>query len=191
MSLPEVFERTRQPLELPGVPETFAEALPGVGVTLAFQIELQAQTWWCWIAAAVSVARFYNPGIFLSQCALANALLHTNICCFNGVACNQMGRLDLALAQTHNLFPPVKGAPATFVEVSNVIGSNRPLGCGIRWSNGLAHFVVIYGFSRDFSGTEWVAVADPMYGNSDLPYQNFALNYRGMGRWVASYATRP
>jgi hypothetical protein len=191
MSLPEVFERTREPLGLPVAQEEVTEALPGVGLTLNFQIEQQAQTLWCWLAVAVSVAHFYNQGIFLSQCGLANDLLHTNICCSNGAACNQMGRLDLALAQNHNLLPPIKAAAATFGEVSQMINNNRPLGCGIRWSNGLAHFVTIYGFSRDFNGAEWVAVADPMYGYFDLPYQTFGLNYRGSGRWVFSYATKP
>jgi Papain-like cysteine protease AvrRpt2 len=194
MANAEVFERTRQPLDLHEPTDEalgIAEALPGVGKTLTFQVQQQSQTLWCWIAVAVSVNHFYNAGSSISQCALANTLLNTNICCSNGFACNQMGRLDFALARIQNLLPPIRPLPLSFVELRNFINNNRLLGCGIRWSTGLAHFVAIYGFSTDFNGVNWVAVADPMYGATDLPYETFVQQYRGSGRWVFSYLTTP
>ena len=197
MSLPELFQRTRKPLQLGG---TFwgADAinLSGPGTTLAFTMQRQKVEFWCWAAVASSVSRYYAPNSTWTQCAVANAELGGGPdCCLNETspACNRMRTLESPLRLTGNLAPNgVKDGPATTEQVRKQIrDARRPIGCGIQWSDLRGHFVVIHGVSIDTNGVIWVAVADPRYGPSEYPYDAFVTRYRETGRWVVSFATEP
>lgn len=195
MQLPQLFQRTRQPLDPEGALSEKARALPGPGTTLPFNIQPQEVNFWCWAAVASSVSRFYNPTSPWTQCAVANASLPPagTDCCINKASpgCNRLWKLEIALARTGN-FQGMKSGAASVGEVTvSIRDRHAPLGCGILWADGTGHFVVLHGFSTDFSGVPWVAVADPKYGRSEGPYQTFVSAYRNSGRWVFSYATRP
>jgi hypothetical protein len=191
-ALPEIFERTRVPLDLSDALAAKPETLPGTGQTLAFNMERQTQSQWCWAAVAVSVSRFYQPSTNITQCRVANLELHTDVCCANPPACNQDNTLDTSLASVGH-FLDIQGAPLSFSDVQGEINAGRPLGCRIGWFIGGGHFVVINGTSVDASGgstKRWVAVADPLYGASDYLIDNFTSAYRqGMGEWTDSYFT--
>lgn len=198
MSLPELFQRTRQPLDLAGRPlGEEARALPGSGVTIPFAMEPQIVEFWCWAAVASSVSRHYSPASPWTRCRVANAVLGTSHCCSDehSPACNRMASLEVALSRTGNLTPNgVMNGPATPVQLRAQIRDSVPrrvVGCGIRWADTRGHFVVVHGLSIDSNGVFWVAVADPRYGPSEYAYNEFVVRYRGNGRWVVSYATKP
>lgn len=200
MSLPELFQRTRQPLDLGGVPVPGSAAAEAADETAApppppipFLMQHQKVEFWCWAAVASSVSQHYSPASQLTQCVVANAVLGTTQCCFNENACNRMATLEGALTRTGNLPPNgVKGAPATPVELRTQIrDARRVVGCGIRWADTRGHFVVLHGLYLDGNGVVWVTVADPKYGPSEYPYDSFVSRYRETGRWVVSYATKP
>lgn len=193
MSLPEVFEGTRKPLDLAGAMAAAPSTLPGAGKTLGFNIEMQEQTQWCWAAVAVSVARFYQPSNTLTQCRVANMVLGTNGCCSNPGPCNIDNYLEDALGAVAH-YRDIEPEPLPFSDVNGEITSDRPLGCRIGWFGGGGHFVVIHGASVDGSGAavkRWVAIADPLYGPSDYLIQKFTSGYRqDTGEWTHSYFTQ-
>lgn len=39
-------------------------------------------------------------------------------------------------------------------------------------------------------GVDYVSVADPWYGTSEVPYDTFRNNYQGSGLWDATYRTK-
>jgi hypothetical protein len=198
MSLPELFQRTRQPLNLGRrSPGEEAGALPGSGVTIPFAMEPQIVEFWCWAAVASSVSHHYSPASPWTRCRVANAVLGMSHCCLdeNSPTCNQMASLEVALTRTGNLPPNgVMNGPFTppqlRAQIRDVV-PGRVVGCGIRWADTRGHFVVVHGFSIDSNGVIWVAVADPKYGPSEYPYNAFVNRYRETGRWLVSYATKP
>ena len=192
-ALPELFERTRLPLDLPTAPEAVPESLPGTGRTLDFRMERQTQSQWCWAAVAVSVTRFYQPSSNITQCRVANRELGTDVCCADPPACNQDNTLDTTLRTVGHL-RAFEGGPLSFPPVRDEINAGRPLGCRIGWLDGGGHFVVIHGVSTDQSGASvkrWVAVEDPLFGPSDYLINDFTSAYRqGEGEWTHSYFTQ-
>lgn len=193
MSLPDLFERTRRPLDVAGAMAAAPALLPGVGRTLNFVMETQKQSQWCWAAVAVSVARFYEPSGAFDQCRVANSVLSTNVCCANPAACNDDNFLEDSLAAVGH-FRDVEPEPLPFAGVNGEITADRPVGCRIGWFGGGGHFVVVHGASVDGSGPavrRWVAIADPLYGPSDYLIQKFTSGYRqDTGEWTHSYFTR-
>lgn len=195
MSLPELFQRTRQPLDLTRVSPEAARELPGEGPFIEFRMEPQIIEFWCWAAVASSVSRHYLASSPWSRCRVAMAVLGLP-CCANehSPSCNQMAALEVALSKTGNL-PANNGVmpgPATPAQVHTQLVRERVVGCGIRWIDGTGgHFVVVHGISRDTNGVVWVAVADPRYGPSKHAYNTFVKRYRGKGTWEMSYATEP
>ena len=53
----------------------------GGGGSLAFVIEPQLQTNWCWAAVSKSVSWFYDQSSPWTQCRVANAALPRTDCC--------------------------------------------------------------------------------------------------------------
>jgi hypothetical protein len=189
MSLPELFEKTRQNLDL--TEEALAVAAPGSGTTLTFSMEDQEQEQWCWAAVAVSVSLFYDSSSGWIQCDLVNAEFNRSDCCSNGgpTVCNKPWGLDRALTRTNNLNRMAAGA-ATFQDVNTEIENGSPLGCRIGWPGGAGHFVVLHGYSASIGGSVIsVEVADPIYGPSTYAFDNFRTSYRNTGTWTHSYYT--
>jgi hypothetical protein len=156
---------------------------------LAFTMQPQQQTNWCWSAVATSVTLYYDPGSTWVQCTVANAELGQTTCCTNGATsqCNQPWYLDLALTRVGNLDHWAGGSIALSA-VENEIDSGRLVGARIGWSGGGGHFVVLEGYQEDGAG--FVYVEDPWYGPSYVGYDTFRTAYQGSGSWTHTYFTR-
>jgi hypothetical protein len=198
MSLPDLFARTRQPLR-PETPPLANIALPGPGRTLNFIMQDQgAPDQWCWTAVTTSLVHHYHQESTLRQCDLVNEQFGRNDCCMNSTSsnCNLPASLTIALTRTGTLKEPVNSS-ISFEAVHDQIENLRPVACRVTWPgvSSVGHFVVLYGHSTDFSGpapVNWVAVADPLYHGSEMPYLKFLTRYRNKATtWTHSYFTKP
>jgi len=156
---------------------------------LAFNMQEQTQTNWCWAATSTSVSHFYWGLSTWTQCLVANAELGLGTCCNSTVpaACNVPWYLDRALTRTNN-FVSISG-PVSFQQVRDEIDAGRPVGTRIGWSGGGGHFMAIYGYSL-VSGVEYFDIDDPIYGKSHLTVADFSSNYQGSGTWTHTYLTK-
>ena len=156
---------------------------------LAFTMQHQQQTQWCWAAVSTSVSLYYDTSSTWTQCTVVNAELGQTTCCQNGStsACNQPWYLDLALQRTGNL-DGFSGGTTSFADIRTQIDAGRLLGARIGWSGGGGHFAVIEGY-KPGPGDQRVAIDDPWYGASDITYNTFATSYQGTGSWTHSYTT--
>jgi hypothetical protein len=156
------------------------------GNPLAFSMQHQQQTQWCWAAPSVSVNLYYHPASGRMQCGVVNTALGQTTCCTNGSssACNQPWYLDRALLIVGNLNTWTSGK-ATFATVKAEINGCRPLCLRIGWTGGGGHFVAVYGYS----GSN-INIGDPWYGNSVVNYAVFPGGYHGGGSWTHSYFTK-
>ena len=162
-----------------------------VSKQLAFNMEAQTQTNWCWAATAKSVSHFYWWFSPWTQCKIANAELGRSDACNSPVpsACNVPWYLDRALTRTNNYVSIT--APVTFDQVRAEIDAGRPVGARIGWSGGGGHFMVIYGYSHVFiTGQSYFDIDDPIYGKSHLRVSEFSSNYQGSGSWTHTYFTK-
>ena len=160
---------------------------------VAFVIQRQEQNMWCWDATSVSVAKFYDPATMWTQCTLANAELNRNDCCVAPGAvspCNQGRWPDTALQRIGHLNERLNNALTT-AQLGAEIAKSAPVVVNIAWQGGGGHIVALRGRSlRD--GAEWVKVADPWEGNSEIlvSYDEFRNRYQGTGTWNVSYKTK-
>jgi hypothetical protein len=162
-----------------------------VSKQLAFNMEAQTQTNWCWAATAKSVSHFYWFFSPWTQCKIVNAELGRSDCC-NGTVpspCNVPWYLDRALTRTNN-YVSITGA-VTFDQVRAEIDAGRPVGARIGWNGGGGHFMVIYGYSHVFiTGQSYFDIDDPIYGKSHLRVSEFSSNYQSSGSWTHTYFTK-
>ena len=158
--------------------------------SLAFAMQKQQQTNWCWAAVSASVARFYRPATpWARQCRVASRELGQT-CCPAGArpgVCNVPWYLERALARVKHLQHWANGT-ATLPQSQGEISTGRPLGARVGWAAGGGHFVVLSGFS---TAGNLVTVDDPIYGRSTLPLATFQSSYQGSGTWAHTYWTRP
>jgi hypothetical protein len=156
---------------------------------LAFNMQQQTQSNWCWAATSTSVSHFYWFFSTWTQCKVANAELGHTDCCTAPVPspCNVPWYLDRALTRTNN-FVSISG-PATFAQVRAEIDAGRPVGARVGWSGGGGHFMVIYGYSIVL-GVEYLDIDDPIYGKSHITLDEFSHNYQGSGTWTHTYLTK-
>jgi hypothetical protein len=160
---------------------------------LAFAMQSQLQSNWCWAAVSASVAQFFGSaspsGAAWQQCSVANAELGQTTCCTNGTtsACNQDWKLDLALTRVGHLAGPVVVGPVAFTDVEGEVDGGRPVGVRIGWYGGGGHFVVISGYD-DTNGGQQIDIEDPYYGPSTYDYNTFQSGYQsGAGQWTHTY----
>src|SRR3954468_1677960 len=106
---------------------------------LAFTMQAQTQSNWCWAANSTSVSHFYWPLSPWTQCGVAGAELSRTDCCNSPVPqpCNVPWYLDRALTRTQN-FVSVTG-PVSFSTVRAEIDAGRPVGVRIGWAGGGGH----------------------------------------------------
>jgi len=156
---------------------------------LAFNMQHQTQSNWCWAATSTSVSHFYWFLSTWTQCKVANAELGHSDCCSSPVPspCNVPWYLDRALTRTNN-FVSITG-PATFTQIRTEIDAGRPVGARIGWSGGGGHFMVIYGYTL-LLGVEYLDIDDPIYGKSHITLDEFSHNYQGSGSWTHTYFTK-
>lgn len=172
-----------------GIHEKFVLAM--VDQRLDFVMQHQLQGMWCWSATSVSVAAFYNPATAWTQCSLANAELGLNDCCGPAGAaspCNQGRWPHTALQRVGHLNQQLVSA-LTSAQVGAELANSTPIGLNTAWAGGGGHILVVRGrFLLD--GVEYVSVADPWYGDSDVSYDTFRNRYQGSGTWTHTYKTR-
>jgi hypothetical protein len=180
--------------------KAFAPAAPsstlgGAGTSsqnLSFTIQSQLQTNWCWAAVSTSVSLHYAPTGSWTQCKVADNALPRNDCCSGAASdpqkCNVPWYLERALGVTGNL-ENMLSQSLTFAQVQQEIADGTPIGCRVGWFGGGGHFLVIQGWLVGATGTEYVEVADPIYLNSQIPYDDFAVSYQSGGDWTHSYLT--
>jgi hypothetical protein len=156
---------------------------------LAFVMQPQQQTQWCWAAVAASVSAFFNPSTTWMQCDIVNAEFGRTDCCANGSSadCNKPWYIDQGLQRTGNFRSKSTGA-GTMTDVSQDVDISRPLCVRIGWSGGGGHAVAIDGYHR---GLNMVAIDDPWYGASDVSLATFRTAYQGSGSWTHSYRVEP
>ena len=156
------------------------------GNPLAFTMQTQQQSQWCWAAVSVSVNLYYHPASGQTQCAVANTALGQTTCCADGstAQCNQPWFLDQALQIVANLNALTSGKIA-LTSIKAEINQCRPFCLRIAWNGGGGHFVTVYGYSRKL-----IDIGDPWYGNSIVSYDSFPSTYQGGGAWTDSYTTK-
>jgi hypothetical protein len=194
MALPSFCLTTRIPL----VPDRAAPkrsrpggAAPGQPWHLAFSIQAQQRTNWCWAAVAVSVATYYDPATHWTQCLLANAELGRDDCCEDIPVCNVASYLDTALERVGHL-REWETSPASFEGVVEEVDAGNPLCARIEWPNGRGHFVALIGYARAGGrvAADEVVVADPHLGVTRWEYARFRKVYRHGGIWDESFWCR-
>jgi hypothetical protein len=158
--------------------------------SLAFNMQAQTQSNWCWAATARSVSHYYWFLSRWSQCNIACAELSLTTCCDAPVpdACNVSWWLAKALQRTQN-FVSVTG-PVDFAAVKAEIDAGRPVGARIGWSGGGGHFCVIYGYTAGLFGDNYFDIDDPIYGKSHLTVSDFSNQYQGTGTWTDTDFTK-
>ncbi|WP_330182039.1 hypothetical protein OHB26_37885 [Nocardia sp. NBC_01503] len=158
---------------------------------LDFRMQHQEQTLWCWDAATVSTAAYYDPATPWTQCTLANAELGRNDCCVGAGAvspCNQGRWPDTALTRIGRLNVRLNAA-LTNAQLGAEMAKSAPVIVNIAWQGGGGHIAALRGRSVS-GGVDYVSVADPWYGDSDVTYDVFRNRYQGTGTWNVSYKTQ-
>ncbi|WP_197289749.1 fascin domain-containing protein [Saccharothrix sp. NRRL B-16348] len=178
-----------------GIHEKFVLDLADQSVD--FDMQHQEQTWWCWNAASVSVAKFYNRNAAWTQGLLANAEFARNDCVVDAgreSPCNWGRWPDGPLDKVGHFGERLNNA-LTSMQLATELAKPAPVVVNIAWRDGNGtivggHIVALRGRSlRD--GVEWVSVSDPWSGDSDMTYDNFRNRYPDNGLWNVSYKTRP
>lgn len=159
-------------------------------VRLDFTMQHQQQTQWCWAAASVSVSHHYVPWSTWTQCEMVNQEMGQTTCCANGstTQCNRPNVLDAPLKRA-GVLDHMQSGSVSFTVIRQEIDAKRPLAWRIGWSGGGGHFAVVEGYRT--SGTAWVTVDDPWYGQSDVALSTLTGGgYQGSGRWTHTYFTK-
>ncbi|MBA4148856.1 MAG: hypothetical protein H0X66_12140 [Verrucomicrobia bacterium] len=158
---------------------------------MAFSMQGQQQTNWCWAACAASIKLFYTPSSNWTQCLLANSAFSRTDCCTNPVpsACNIGWTFKQALQLTGNFDHQIT-QKAALVAIRRDVDKCRPIAASIFWHGGGGHGVVIYGVEDHILGAK-IYVADPFFGNSLMRYSSFPANYQTGADWTITDFTKP
>jgi hypothetical protein len=158
---------------------------------LAFAIQHQERTNWCWAAVAASVSRFYNPSSAFTQCSIASGELRRDCVCSGDIPdpdpCNVYGYLMSSLFRVGHFAKWIARRPATFVQIRCEIESTRPMCARIVWDGRGAHLVAISGYTDEGGGG--LAIADPWWGLSDIDFEDFPNGYINCGSCTDNYYT--
>lgn len=162
---------------------------PSAGSLHGFSMEVQEQKNWCWAAVSVSVASFYGAHAW-TQCAVASAEFALSCCGQVMVAgCDMAWYLDKALRRVKHLKLAQAGSE-TFSVIQKEIAAGQPLGCHILWSGSGGHFVALGGWSVASDGTRYVDIHDPLFGLTQITYDDFLTSYRSPAdSWDYTYFT--
>lgn len=161
---------------------------------MQFPIQKQTEDKWCWAAVSASVDNYFSPADLMQQCTVARDVLNALDCCTNPDSYNTGASLELAL-QKVGRFKQIFAGPAKFADVCAQLNANLPVGARIAWNQGGAHFVVITGFTVSPSGQQVLSIADPLFRNSTVYYNDFVSAYQaktnGGGKWTHTYYVQP
>ena len=158
---------------------------------LAFEMQHQEQTLWCWAATTASVSRFFNPNSrFGTQCNVVNTHFGRTDCCQNGSTrnCNRTTNLETPLKTAGHFKDRRIPGIGLWRNITREIDNNRPLCVRTQWEGGGGHFLAIDGYHE---GLNMIAVDDPWFGASDVLLPVFQKKYLGSGTWTHSYRVKP
>jgi Papain-like cysteine protease AvrRpt2 len=158
---------------------------------LAFSIQRQLQTQWCWAAVSTSVSLYFNRSSTWTQCTVANKNLRRSDCCGSPSNCNTPSVLDVPLKITGK-FRTMLERRLTLNEVQGEISGNSPVCARIAWRGGGGHFVVVAGWlvAAD-PESQYLYISDPIYLDSRVALDEFPSGYQGGGDWTHTYLTDP
>lgn len=150
---------------------------------LNFKIEKQRQDFWCWAASAASIARFIDAQSVWTQCLVASGVLRME-CCVDEEVCDTTGALDEAMSLTQTLDAWHSGT-ARQSYIVKAIDASMLVGCLLRRTGGIDHFVVVYGYDL---ATQQVFVADPLTEeHKPIAWSAFIDPSSSLGVWGATY----
>src|SRR5580658_6149924 len=102
---------------------------------LAFSMQKQEQTNWCWAAVSASTSSFFGgpsgpSGAPWAQCEIANCALGLTNCCAaaSSAPCNIDYYLDNGLTCASHLAGPATSGPSPYPNIKNEIDNHRPVG---------------------------------------------------------------
>lgn len=160
---------------------------------LAFAMQHQEQTNWCAYASTVSVAKYFNSAADWTQCSLVNTHKGLQTCCgaagSDAATCNQGAWPNETLTRVGHYRDRVDAA-LTVDQVRDALQADNPVVVDTRWAGGGGHALVVRGRFRNAAGVDYVCVADPWYGDSDLAYTTFRDAYQNQGTWTYSFRTK-
>jgi len=165
-------------------------------VPLAMQHQKRSE--WCWAAVSVSVNLFFRPEATHTQCEIAGSVLELSCCKDSAPAqCNTPHELHPVLGRLHLLARDPVLKPLTFHQVQQEIDAGRPICALIKWLDNAGnltdrgHFIALAGYRVTPAQTQFVSIADPLYGPSSVNFAEFSNQkggYRdGTGVWFASF----
>jgi hypothetical protein len=154
---------------------------------MAYPMEQQQETDWCWDAVAVSVQRYFDPSSNLTQETFAEEVFDVT----TPAQANQPFYLQNALAGLGKLSENPQGV-LSFEDIQQQLDANLPVCVHIAWNEGGSHYVVITGYQVSPGGDAQVYVSDPIFQNSNRTiwdYQAFVSPYspsytNADGTWV-------
>ncbi len=159
---------------------------------LAFPLQRQVQSNWCWAAVTASVSAFYGSPSPWTQCEVADAALGRQDCCTTGSSdptkCNRPFYLETALDTTGHL-ATITARNLTIAEVKGELANGRPICARVEWADRNGHFLALVGCFVGASGDAYLDVSDPIYLESQILFRDFAASYQTGGSWTHSYFT--
>jgi hypothetical protein len=157
----------------------------------AYQIQEQAHTEWCWAAVGASINNYFSPEAPITQCQLANHVLGVDDCCNDPFPNDRDSTATLqdVLGKLQLLQEPPEPPLSPQDIYTQIVTNSFPIGCRIGWfgHNDNGHFVVICGCPVTASGDQWLDIADPFYGYSTVPYDEFVNSYLSAGEWTNAF----
>jgi hypothetical protein len=171
------------------IPLPAADSLPGDG--LGILLITQTQTNWCWAACAQMVCGFYRPTVPVTQCQIVTAALGPACgCCAapSSGPCNVTQATDQisALWNLLSITGSFEGNAASPQDVAASIHAGRPIECGVNWTGGGGHVILVTGANVDSSGTLWLYVLDPAGTSGWIDYAH-VVSAGGMGAWICTW----
>lgn len=164
----------------------------GGALRLPLTIQMQVHSDWCWAAVTASISQFYRANSRWTQCSIADAALGRQDCCGTGGPdpnmCNRPFYLETALDVTGHLLK-VEPHDLTITEVQAELSNGRPLCCRIEWSDRTGHFLSIIDCFFGQSGDVYLSIADPIFLETQILFQDFASAYQTGASWTHSYFT--
>jgi hypothetical protein len=175
--------------------EAFIGASAEQSSFIAFALEPQQQSNWCWAAIAVSLARYYGVGEFTQhQVALAvlgTRQVHEEQVYGESVSpdrFNTIALLEDALQYVGCRASWTPGRPE-LRDIVAEIAAGRPVCACLQWRTGDAHYVVLTGCLAE---TGELTVEDPLQVHSLQKFDAFPGVYRSAGTvWRGVYWTAP
>jgi Papain-like cysteine protease AvrRpt2 len=166
-----------------------------------FPTQEQEQKNWCWAAVAASVADYYDSPNKVKQCDIANGELGRDDCCCKAGAegpCDVYGFLMSSLYRVRHFEKWAVRKCATDHQIREEVDGCRPLCARIAWSGGATHFVTIVGYAdklnaaaADKCSIAALAIADTVWGLTDIDWEDFPENYMNGATWTDTYYTKP